>query len=207
MPVTAAQKESGRSRESGGHEAYGGISSDAVKKATGKTWKQWCAAIDKAGGPSMTHKQIAEMLSTRLKVKPWWSQMVTVGYEQARGRRRKHQKTDGFSVSASRTLNVSPAGAFLWWKMDRCRRQWLGDVDIAVHHATPSKSVRATWNASTKTPVKSISVNIYVRGKDRAAMTIQHDKLASTAVAKKMKTYWARQLARLEQLIAEEAGK
>src|SRR5688572_3767522 len=181
--------------------AHGGISSAAVKHATGKGWDEWCRIIDKAGGAKLDHKQIAQMLHDKYDVRPWWTQMVTVGYEQARGRRIRHQTTSGYSVSASKTLGVSAAGAFLWWKMDRCRKQWLGDADVAVHRATPSKSVRATWNASTAKPVKSISVNIYPKDKKRATMTIQHEKLASEAEAKKMKAYWGRQLTRLERLI------
>lgn len=185
--------------------SYGGIGSEAVEKATGKGWDQWCKAIDKAGGAKLNHKQIALMLHEKFNVKPWWSQMVTVGYEQARGRRVKRQTATGFSISASRTLEVSGAGAFLWWKMDKCRKLWLGDADVAVHHATPSKNVRATWNASTAKPAKSISVNIYPKDKNRATMAIQHEKLASAAEAKKMKAYWGKRLKRLEELIASDA--
>ena len=38
--------------------------------------------------------------------------MVTVGYEQARGLRKKHQRPEGFQVSASRTVAVPIAVAF-----------------------------------------------------------------------------------------------
>jgi hypothetical protein len=199
-PSSAPRKTSGQSSS-----AHGGISSDAVEKATGKGWNEWCRLIDKAGGADMSHQEIAEMLHAKFKVRPWWTQMVTVGYELARGRREKHQKVGGYSVSASRTLDVSAAGAFLWWKVDRCRVLWLGDADVAVHHATPSKSVRATWNANSAKPVKSISINIYPKGKDRATMTIQHEKLASAAEAKKMKTFWGKRLDRLEELIESNA--
>jgi hypothetical protein len=185
---------------------YGGIGDDAVKKATGKAWKQWFTVLDKAGGAQMDHKQIVALLADKHDVGPWWQQMVTVGYEQARGKRVKHQTAAGYSVSASRTFDISAAGAFLWWKLDRCRRQWLGDADVRVHHATPSKSIRATWNASTSKPMKSISVGIIAKGKQRAVMAIEHAKLASEAEAKRMKTYWTKQLHRLEQLIAEAAN-
>jgi hypothetical protein len=184
-------------------KVYAGISSEAVEKATGKGWEQWCSAIDKGGGAKMDHKQIAQMLHDKFHVQPWWTQMVTVGYEQARGLRGKHQTVTGYSISASKTLSTSAAGAFLWWKMDRCRTQWLGDADIAVHKATPSKSVRATWNASSAKPVKSISVNLYPKGKSNATMTIQHEKLASAAEAKKMKAYWTGRLNHLAKLITE----
>ena len=192
-PVAAEKKD----------HSYGGISSAAVKKATGKDWVQWCAAIDNAGGAKMDHKQIAAMLHEKFKVKPWWSQMVTVGYEQARGRRIRHQKTDGFEVSASKTFPISASVAYMWWAIKTCRDQWLGDTDIAIHKKTPGKSLRVTWNASTAKPLKSISVGLYPKGKNKTAMAIQHGKLASPAEARRMKKYWATRLRRLKTLVAD----
>ena len=37
-----------------------GISDEAVRKATGKTWKEWTAALNKAGGRKLEHEQIAD---------------------------------------------------------------------------------------------------------------------------------------------------
>jgi len=42
------------------------------------------AILDKAGAKKMDHKQIVAYLSEQHQVGPWWQQMVTVGYEQAR---------------------------------------------------------------------------------------------------------------------------
>ena len=39
-----------------------GISSDAVKKATGKTWPQWIKLLDAAGCRTMDHKQIVAVV-------------------------------------------------------------------------------------------------------------------------------------------------
>ena len=40
-------------------ENYGGISSASVKKATGKTWREWLALLDHAGAANLPHKEIA----------------------------------------------------------------------------------------------------------------------------------------------------
>ena len=63
------------------------MSDDAVKARTGKTWTEWFAILDAAGAGKMTHPQIATYLSTEQAVPDWWSQMVTVTYEKARGLR------------------------------------------------------------------------------------------------------------------------
>ncbi len=41
---------------------YGGISSAADKKATGKTWREWLAILDKAGAAKLPHKDIVQRL-------------------------------------------------------------------------------------------------------------------------------------------------
>ena len=69
-----------------------GISSEAVEKATGRSWPQWIASLNAAGAKSMEHKAIAEMVSEKFGVGPWWCQMVTVGYEQAVKGRARHSK-------------------------------------------------------------------------------------------------------------------
>src|ERR1700752_4374658 len=70
---------------------YAGVGSDAVLRATGKAWDEWLKLLDRAGAKKMPHKDIALMLSRQFKVPDWWSQMVTVGYEQARGLRKAYQ--------------------------------------------------------------------------------------------------------------------
>src|SRR6202163_3349304 len=86
-----------------------GVGSDAVLRATGRAWDEWLKLLDRAGAKKMPHKDIAMMLSRKFEVPDWWSQMVTVGYEQARGLRSVNQNAAGFAANASRTLAV-PVG-------------------------------------------------------------------------------------------------
>lgn len=45
--------------------------------------------LDAAGARDWPHKQIAEHLVAAHGVDGWWAQSITVGYEQATGRRRE----------------------------------------------------------------------------------------------------------------------
>ena len=40
------------------------MSDEAVKAKTGKTWKEWFAALDKAGATKMGHQDIVKYLHT-----------------------------------------------------------------------------------------------------------------------------------------------
>ena len=96
-----------------------GVGSAAVLKATGRAWEDWLKVLDRAGARKMEHKEIALMLSRKFSVPNWWSQMVSVGYEQARGLRKVHEKANGFSASASRTIGISVEKLFSAWSDPR----------------------------------------------------------------------------------------
>ncbi len=102
----------------GDAEILAGVSSAAVQRATGKTWAEWLAILDAVGARQMAHPDIALYLSREQGVPDWWCQMVTVGYEQARGLRAVHQKTDGFTANASKTIGVPVARLFAAWTDD-----------------------------------------------------------------------------------------
>ena len=89
-----------------------GVGDDAVREATGKDRAEWFALLDHAGAATWKHKDIATWLVSEHGVDPWWSQGLTVGFEQARGIRRPGQRQDGtFEASVSRTVDLDTAAA------------------------------------------------------------------------------------------------
>ncbi len=81
------------------------MSDAAVLAATGRHPDDWFALLDAAGATSWTHQQIAGWLKSEQGTQPWWTQGITIRYEQARGLRVPGQKSDGsFAVSASTTI-------------------------------------------------------------------------------------------------------
>ena len=174
-----------------------GISSDAVAKATGKTWEEWHKLLDADGCKKMTHKEIVAVVGKKHKVGPWWQQMVTVGYEQARGLRVMHETTRGFSVSRSKTLPFAVAVVYAAWNDKRQRAQWLADPDFTIRRATEHRSLCITW-IDGKT---NVDVMFYDKGNSKCQVTVQHDKLASNKEAARMKVYWGEQLDKLKTVL------
>src|SRR6476660_9640069 len=116
------------------------IGSDAVRAKTGKGWDEGLAALDVAGARQLNPKQIVADLAEQHNIGAWWQQMLTVGYEQARGLRAKHQKPDGYSISRNETIPVPPSVAFAAWTERRKRARWLRDGGFEVRKATPGRS-------------------------------------------------------------------
>ena len=168
---------------------YAGIRSAAVKKATGRTWAEWLGLLDQAGAKVWPHADIVLWLRKKQAVSDWWSQMVTVGYEQAIGRRLKHQKPEGFAISVSRTIAAPVAVAFAAWKDAAQRERWLPRRPLTVRKATPHKSIRITWSDGTH-----LSVNFWPKGPLKCQVVPEHSRLPDAATAEKMKAYWTDRL-------------
>lgn len=175
-----------------------GIGDEAVRAKTGKTWAAWVASLDKAGARTMTHTEIATLVHEKYGVPGWWTQMVTVGYEQSIGRRASREKADGFAVSASKTLRVSPTVAFEAFNDPRTRAGWLPD-EITVRKATAPKTLRITCEDGTT----HLDVYIVPKGDEKSQVTLQHTKLANAREAARMKKHWGDALKRLEAALGQ----
>lgn len=178
-----------------------GVGSDAVMRATGRAWEEWLRVLDRAGAKAMPHKDIALLLSRKFLVPDWWSQMVTVGYEQARGLRAVNEKANGFAANASRTVSIALGRLYDAWDDPKIRARWLLDAPVEVRRATDGKSMRMTWTVGDS----SVDVNFYRKGADKCQVQVEHGKLKSAAAVKRQRQFWGEALGRLKALL--EAGR
>jgi hypothetical protein len=172
------------------------MSDEVVQSKTGKTWDEWFAILDAAGGREMDHKEVVAYLSAEHEVGPWWQQMVTVTYERARGKRVKHETPSGFHVSGSRTINVPVSRLFAAWNDEAVRRRWLPEADFTVRKATPKKSLRLAWGDGTK-----VEVNLYPKGESKSQVSVEHLKLPDAQEATRRKAWWSEALDRLRETL------
>lgn len=162
------------------------VSDEAVKAKTGQDWENWFAILDAAGAQNMNHQEIVSYLSEQHGVGPWWQQMVTVTYEQARGLRDRHEMPGGYQISRSKTLGVPVERLFAAWQDPTQRAAWLPDPDFTVRKSTEYKSMRITWVDGET----SLEVYFYEKGPEKTQITVQHSKLPDAEQAEQMKAYW-----------------
>ena len=171
------------------------MSDQTVESRTGKTWPLWFKHLDAAGAKKMTHQEITAHLSKN-GVGPWWTQMVAVTYEQARGLREKHQKPDGYEISVSRIIAAPVGKAFKAWTVEKVRKQWL-PANLKIRKATNNKSLRITWEDG-KT---SLAVAFLPKGANKSQVVAQHSKLPNMTSATRLKKSWAEALDRMKTLL------
>jgi hypothetical protein len=181
-------------------EVHAGISSEAVRAKTGKGWAEWFAALDKAGAAEWPHKEIAKHLHA-LGCGDWWSQMVTVGYEQARGLRVKHQVAGGFSASASKTVAAPIAKLYAAWADAKTRAKWLGGAKFTVRKATKNRSLRISWHDET-----NVDVMFLAKGLTKSQVAIEQRKLSGVNDVARVKKFWSQSLEKLRQLLEGAPG-
>ncbi len=178
--------------------ALAGMSDDAIRAKTGKTWAQWVRVLDAIDAVKLPHREIAEHVHSDFSVPGWWTQAVTVGYERIRGLREKGQRRDGgYEASKSKTLAVTAAIAFDAFANARARKKWLPNVEVVIRKATPPKSIRMTWPDGT-------SVEVWITSKgEKCSVGVQHTKLASKEDANARKAFWAERLDALSEALRD----
>lgn len=173
------------------------MSDDAVQAKTGKNWSQWFAILDEAGAKKMSHQEIVKLLNSKHDVGPWWQQMVTVTYEQARGLRQKHEKPSGYEISVSRTVNAPLASVYKKVANEKTRSLWLSEGGVTIKKSTLNKSMRMTW----KDGKTSLQISFLGKGDGKSQVVVQHSKLPDAKAAAKMKSYWGKALDRLREVV------
>jgi uncharacterized protein YndB with AHSA1/START domain len=169
----------------------------AVKAKTGKTWEQWCAVLDQEGAQNLNHQEIVAIVRTKYKLGSWWQQMVTVGYEQARGMRVLHEKPNCFEISVSKTIKIPIGMAFLLFHDPKLRKRWMKDPDFQIRKATENKSIRLMWVDGETV----VTVAFIAKATNKTQIAVQHDKLKSAKAADKQKAYWSEQLDKLKATV------
>ena len=173
------------------------LSSEKLAAATGRNWDEWLELLDQAGAAKRTHTEIARWLIDDQGVPGWWAQSITVGYERARGLREPGQRADGWSVTASKTVEVPVERLFEAFERDSVREQWLPEAELHLRTATAPVSARYDWGDGTT----RLIVGFESLGPDKSRVALEHEKLPDGEVAERMKVWWRERVVALKELL------
>lgn len=101
------------------------------------------------------------------------------------------EETKGFAISASRTISADVDRVYAAWTDEGKRRQWLRDDQLVIGDSTPSISLHGRWGPTR------LHVFFMPRGHERAAVTVDQDRLPTARKAEQMKKFWQARLGRL----------
>ncbi len=202
-----------------------GVSAAAVQKATGGDWEHWLHVLDEAGAKAWSHKQIVAHLRDNSDMSGWWQQMVTVGYEQARGRRVLGQTAGtGFQLGVQKTI---PIGLDEAWTLLSSRKGvacWLGKVSRfslaegkkyctddgicgEIRVVKPHNRIRLTWNQSGMPRPATLQISLIETGESKTSIRVHLEHLPSQEFREQMKSHWQKTLKALAQLAPAKPKK
>lgn len=187
-------------------------STESVKKATGKSWRQWVDILDKVGGNVLTHQEIVKLLKTKYKLKPWWQQQVTCGYEEFIGRRLPGRNGKGFFTAViTKTLSIdqktvwrflaSPEGIQIWLNpmsdfvlAPKNSFEVEGGIfgEVRTMKAPPSRvaRVRMTWQDSDWDKPTVCQIFLISRPKGKSMLVFSHDNITTAAIKASLRQRW-----------------
>ena len=198
----------------------GRVSSESVREATGRGWREWLEALDAAGAADWGHQEIVAYLE---RAHPevssgWWRQSITVGYEQARGKRVVGQTADtGFQVGVQRSVVATVTQV---WELITSRPElWLGEgvcvsfdqgeqYEVPPGHGAlgasgevrvikPGDRLRMTWQPADWPAPATLQLTLSKSGSGKAAIHIHLEKLPDADTREAMRKYWREALERI----------
>jgi hypothetical protein len=173
------------------------VGDDALRTATGRSWQEWLGLLDKAGAAagSLDHQQIHDLAMQWVPgADRWWGQMVSTGYERARGLHEKARARAGnFKASIAKTLPVPLFAAFAAWADQSLRRGWLDAADLDFTRLNAGRNIRARWPDGSVLDIRFDSTS-----PDQCEIVIDATKLADASAAERAKAFWQEQFERLQ---------
>jgi uncharacterized protein YndB with AHSA1/START domain len=174
-------------------------SDEAIRQRTGRGWEEWFDLLDEWGAADRPHREIARHVASELGIDPlaWNAQAITVGYERARGRRAVGERTDGFTVTASKTVAVPVDRLFDAFVDESVRARWLPDAELRERTATKPRSARFDWGEGPS----RVTVTFAAKGDGRSTAALEHARLADGEEAERMKAFWRDRVATLKEVL------
>lgn len=189
----------------------------AVRKATGDGWDHWFAIHDSY--PDLDHKERVKRFwsehgdgvgmdgsigERKGAVSGWWSQMITVEWEKARGKRVEGETSAGdFQVTCSKTVA---------WDADECFERavstpfldgadWTegatwqnAEASIEVRRVDPGKIIRWFWHDADGKSTVTLDFWPSANG-EKTQIRFSHAQLASLEARDRYRARWKDALA------------
>ncbi len=172
------------------------ISEEKVKAATGRGWMGWFIIMNRANANAMPHKEIAKLLYDK-GCPAWWSQMIAVEHERARGGRKKNEREGGtFSVNVTKMMPVSLSKLFAAATAEKTRKDWFPAGAFEETSKTKDKYWRGKWKKDRK-----LEFGFYTKGEGKSQIALEIGKLPSEADVEKERAAWKKAMEKLGALL------
>jgi uncharacterized protein YndB with AHSA1/START domain len=194
------------------------LTDGVAKEKTGKTLKEWFAALDAQGGLDAGRRALVDWAYAETGKDEWWATTLVVEYEKARGQEEKDGAPRGYSICATKTIAAPLSSVFAAFGDARALSAWLGpkakvaleeggaletaDGDRATFgRVRADKDLRMTWEREDLAPGTAVEVVFADKGKGKTGITLNHTRIRERADADRVRAAWREAFERLQALL------
>ena len=191
------------------------ITDGGCKKATGKTLKQWFKELDKIDGLKQGRRASTQHIYAS-KADPWWPTTIYVAYEAHHGVKKKDGLAEGYSICATKSINVPVDKVYKTWTDPKSFGEMFGDNGTQTLEEggaiackggckgtfiriRPNKDLRFTWEHKGCTAPMRVDVQ-FQDNKGKCLMNVMTSRIQTRPEADGLRNAWAEALARLKSL-------
>jgi hypothetical protein len=173
------------------------IDTNAISKATARSWDDWLAWLSGIGAEKLSHAEIARRIVATGDASSWWAQSITVAWEQHIGRRKPGQRAGGaFEVSVTRTVPGEIAALF---EKIAAHLDGVDSFDGVARVGEPRTSVtpkRSYWRGKLADG-SGVQVSLEQKAEEKVLVTVAHDKLAAEDDIPRWHKFWKEELGKV----------
>lgn len=166
-----------------------------VERATGRSWDEWLRFMDGIGAQDLDHQAIALQVYRELEGSVerlgWWTQAVTVAYEQYIGRRIPGQRSDGtFQTSVSRSTTLGMDDLMDRWQTFAADDETVQGIVIDGDLRVSGTDRRITWRTKARDG-SSVVVTSEPKKNGTASLVVNQMGLATLELNEEARERWA----------------
>lgn len=191
------------------YEKLANVTTESLRKHTGKTWDQWIELLNKDGAKNWSYQDTTAYLGRKHAVSIWWRQWITIGYETAIGKRMPGRTLKGdYSIVVTRTLHQdhkkiwkllsSEKGLSLWLRPLTPLKLQIGqsfETETGafgeIRTLLAPRRVRLTWKEVDWEKPTTVQVFLVPRANGSTILAFQHEKLRDGRLREPLRDYWS----------------
>ncbi len=187
------------------------------KKASGKTFKEWFAWLDKKW-PQWPKRRVVVYTIYEEEFKDiWWATTIGVEYERHMDVKKKDGLYEGYSICSTKTFKAPMSKVYdAWTKMDLMKK-WMDEAGgkmeeggaitsgskrkYEVLRLRKDKDLRFDYHDPEFSAVTRIDVMLEDKGKGKSGINVHHQRLQTREEADGARNTWAEAMDRLKELV------
>lgn len=192
------------------------VTDEAAKSATGKTFAEWYAELDRIDGLKQGRRAVNNHLVEQ-KVDPWWCTTIAVEYEKHHNVRKKDGLFEGYFICSTKTVAAPPDAVFAAWTSAEDLSKWFGEGTSAevkdggayenadgdkgtFQRVRAGKDLRLTFENPAFSAPSLVDVQFQDKGKGKTGLMVNHSRIQTRTEADTLRVSWAKALDRLKTL-------